>query len=127
MTTTVSEISIKKNPKDVHLVRSKLLQMKIKLDGIEDPIIQLVATQKGDVMKELVISKALLLLNDKNHLETSMKTEQKLNDPQVPPSSIRYSTKLTSPDPEVVASTKFQKYRDQFNAGLHQKRLYIYS
>ena len=66
MTTTVSEVTIELNAKDIQLVRSKFSKMKPKMDGIEEPMIQLVATQKDDIMKELVISKALLLLNDKN-------------------------------------------------------------
>ena len=43
--------------------------MKKKLDGIEEPMIQVVVMQKDDIMKELVISKALILLNDKIYLE----------------------------------------------------------
>ena len=43
--------------------------MKKKLHGIEEPMIQVVAMQKDNIMKELVISKALLLLNDKIYLE----------------------------------------------------------
>ena len=69
-------------------------------------------------MKDLAISKALLLLNDKKALELTIKSQSKLNEIQVPPTSIRFGTKLTSPIPEVVASPMFQEYKDQFNAGL---------
>ena len=89
MNTSVSEVTFDFNPKDVTFVRAKLSKFKTKMEGIEEPMIQLVATQKEDIMKELVISKAFLLLNDKQNLETTIKTLQKLNDLQAPPSSIR--------------------------------------
>ena len=118
MTTTVSEVTIELNAKDVQLVRSKLGKMRSKMESIEEPMVHLVATQKEEIMKELAISKALLLLNDKKALELTIKSQSKLNEIQVPPTSIRFGTKLTSPIPEVVASPMFQEYKDQFNAGL---------
>ena len=116
--TSMSEVTIELNAKDAQIVHSKLSKMKKKMEGIEEPMVNLVATQKEEIMKELAISKALLLLNEKQNLELTMKTQAKLNDQQTPPTSIRFGTKLTSPIPEVVASPLFREYRDQFNAGL---------
>ena len=116
--TSVSEVTIELNAKDVLLVRSKLSKMKNKMEDIVEPMVNLVATQKEEIMKELAISKALILLNDKQHVELTIKTQTKLNAQQTPPTSIRFGTKLTSPIPEVVASPLFREYRDQFNAGL---------
>lgn len=62
MNTSVSEVTLNFNPKDVTLIHSKLSKFKTKREGIEEPMIHLVATQKEDIMKELFISKALFLL-----------------------------------------------------------------
>ena len=46
MTTTVSEVTIELNAKDVQLVRSKLNKMRSKMESIEEPMVHLVATQR---------------------------------------------------------------------------------
>ena len=72
-------------------------------------MVHLVATQKEDIMKELVISKALLLLKNKNHLESTVKTKHRLNDLSAPlPPSVTaknwplLTTRLWPPHPSFL-------------------------
>lgn len=91
------------------------------LAHLEEALLEMVATLDIEEQQQSVIPCTLHLLNAKIKLNKIKKAQKKLQENTLPPSSVRFTTlKLSSSDPEVVASEEFRDLRAKFNEGLEK-------
>ena len=105
------------DPKLITMVNEKIKNLP-KWEFLKEPLVELVAPQQKDFIQQLILDRTLFLLDNKKKLHTLLHRRKKLQESVLPPLSIRFKAKLTSSEPEVVASPAFAGYRKDFDEAL---------
>ena len=102
------------------LVRDCLKKAKANnLHFLEDELLDIVALLEGNsfIHEETILS-TLQLLNIKLKLGKYIWVHKSLSESKIPPSSVRITTELTSPEEKVVASQEFHDLRERYTTAL---------